>query len=393
MPCYHDAVTRPRVGLVMLMLAAFGAAAEAQLRVTSPYLDVVERYRSGDHARAVEEVSGFPASGIAGRARRDLLELPCQLLAGTSDCARARTQKPAEFAQVLEVWATTLPAAAALHVETALAMQTAGRIDVARDHQALALDLADRLVTGLVTVDGHAQRADLRRRISLLAMWLLQLRLEFKELEMLLVKARQMLPGDALVVLANGAFHEVQARAFVLLDASEGRQGNLAAWRHEERTWRLARAETSYREAIAADASLAEAHLRVGRVLSLQGRRTDAHVALAKVGEQTTDTRWRYLALLFRAAVYEEDGMLEPARAEYRAALETWPQSQAARLGLSRLSAHDADWASARRELDALAESGTTPESQHADPWWAYDFGQAWRIEPALAELRTAVSR
>ena len=68
--------------LTSFTLAVLVAAGGAQLRVTSPYLDVVERYRSGDHLRAVEEVAGFPPSGIRTRARRDLTELPCQLLAG-----------------------------------------------------------------------------------------------------------------------------------------------------------------------------------------------------------------------------------------------------------------------------------------------------------------------
>ena len=46
-------------------------------------------------------------------------------------------------------------------------------------------------------------------------------------------------------------------------------------------------------------------------------------------------------------------------------------------------------WDEARTELEGV--SLTAPESD--DPWWAYDFGQAWRIETALADLRKQVSR
>jgi tetratricopeptide (TPR) repeat protein len=378
-------------GLLFIALTVGGG--RAQLRVTSPYLDVVERYRSGDYLRAVEELAGFPSSGIKNRARRDLTELPCQLLTGFSDCARAREEKPREFERVLEVWATTLPAAAALHVDTATALQRAGRIDATIEHQRLAVELADLLIASVgPSIEGYPRRTGVRRSVWLLSTWLLQLRLDFDQLEMLLIKARQTFPGDALVLLGGGAFHEVRARPFVLAEASEGRQGNQAAWRREERAWRLKSAEETYRQALAADPALAEGYLRLGRVLALQDRRAEAHVALARVAELTTDTRWRYLALLFRAAAYEADRQMDSARAEYRGAVEVWPANQAAHVALSRLAADAADWVAARKELDAL-DANRAERERVADPWWAYDFGQAWRIESSLAELRATVTR
>jgi tetratricopeptide (TPR) repeat protein len=365
----------------------------AQLRVTSPYLDVVERYRSGDHLRAVEEVIGFPISGVRERARRDLNGLPCQLLTGLADCAKARQQKPLEFARVIDVWTATLPAAAALHAEAGITAQKTGRLDAAAVHHRLALELSDMLVALVpATVAGLAERAAVRRQVWLLSIWLLQLRLDLKELEMLLLKARQAFPGDALVLLASGAYHEVQARPYLLLEASEGRQGNLAAWRREERTWRLKNAADGYREAITVDATLAEARLRLGRVLALEGRLDEAHIELARAAELTSDARWRYLASLFRAAAYEAGGKADAAQPAYRAALELWPASQAARMGLSRSHAERGDWAEARRELDGLPPPGTEL-ADRADPWWAYDFGQAWRLESGIVELRRLVPR
>lgn len=362
----------------------------AQLRVSSPYLDIVDRYRSGDHGRAVDELGGIAVAGIRERARRDLTELPCQVLTGIADCARAREQKPAEFERVVEVWTTTLPAAAALHIDAAVAVQKAGRDADAAVQQRTALDLADLIVTAIPSsAPGLRDRIDVRRAVWLLSTWLLQLRLDRRDLEMQLTRARQTFPGDALVRLASGAFHEVQARPYVLLEASESRQGNVAAWRLEERTWRLKSAEAGYREALAADPTLAEAHLRLGRVLALQGRRDEAHVALARAAELTTDSRWRYLALLFRAAAYEADGDTAAAEPSYRGALAVWPASHAARMGLSRMRAERGAWDEARAELEGI---GLTPPDSD-DPWWAYDFGQAWRIESALSDLRTKVSR
>jgi hypothetical protein len=66
-----------------------------------------------------------------------------------------------------------------------------------------------------------------------------------------------------------------------------------------------------------------------------------------------------------------------------------WPSSHAARLGVSRLEAERGAWDEARADLEGIGL--TSPDGD--DPWWAYDFGQAWRIESALAELRTLVSR
>jgi tetratricopeptide (TPR) repeat protein len=369
---------------------AFGAAATAQLRVTSPYLDIVERYRSGDHARAIDELKGIAVTGIRDRARRDLTELPCQVLTGIADCARAREQKPAEFDRVIEVWTTTLPVAAALHMDAAVTMLKADRHEESVVQQRTALDLADLVLTAIPnSVAGLRERTEVRRAIWLLSAWFLQLRLDHKDLEMLLTRARQTFAGDALVRLGSGSFHEVQARPYLLLESSEGRQGNLAAWRLEERTWRLKSAEASYREAIQLDPKLAEAHLRLGRVLALQGRRDEAHVALARAAELTTDARWLYLAILFRAAAYEAAGDTTAAEPSYRGALAVWPTSHAARMGLSRIRADRGAWDEARTELEGIGL--TTPESD--DPWWAYDFGQAWRIESGLADLRKQVSR
>ena len=117
------------IGMVVAA-AVVGAGAGSQLRVTSPYLDIVERYRSGDQVRAIDELKGIAVSNLRERTRRDLTELPCQVLTGIGDCTRARTQKPTEFERVVEVWTSTLPAAAALHIDAAITAQKAGPLEV-----------------------------------------------------------------------------------------------------------------------------------------------------------------------------------------------------------------------------------------------------------------------
>ncbi|HEY8548543.1 MAG TPA: tetratricopeptide repeat protein [Vicinamibacterales bacterium] len=374
------------VPLLLLTLAAPGL----QLRVSSPYLDVVSRYRSGDHLKAVEELGGFPTVGLRDRARRDLLDLTCQILCGTRDCGRARAEKPDEFERVLEVWTGALPAAAALHIEAAVAAQIAGREEAADVHRALALEIGGWMEEQLKDLPAAGETAALRRQVALLEIWLLQIRLEPGQLDAPLARAQQQYPGDPLVQLAIGSLHEVRARPYALVEASEGRPGNVEAWRREERAFQLERAAAAYRDVIARDPGLAEAHLRLGRVLMLQGDRNGAETAFARVPESTEDRRWRYLAAMFRAAAAEEQDDREGTRARYEEALAIWPQSQSAQLAISRLLASHGDWEGARQRLAVLAPSEPSA-SPAEDPWWAYDFGQAWRIESGLAELRRLV--
>jgi tetratricopeptide (TPR) repeat protein len=378
-------VTTVVMAMAMAMMTARAAAASAQLRVSSPYLDAVARYRSGDYGKAVDEVTAFPAVGLRERARKDLLDLTCQVLCGTSDCRRAKVEKPAEFERVVEVWQGTLPAAAALHVDAAVALEVAGRTDAAEVHRTLALEIAELPGVPEPPIAGDG----LRRQVTLLSIWLLQLRFELAQIDPPLARAQQQRPGDPLVLLALGSLHEVRARPHALVEASEGRQGNLSAWRREERTYRLDQAADAYTRAIAADAGLAEAHLRLGRVRLLQGRSEEAEAAFTHVATVTADKRWRYLATMFRAGTAESRDDPPAARARYDEALAIWPGSQSAVLAISRLLASEGDWTAAQQHLAVFEPSpgGERPE----DPWWAYDFGQAWRLDSGIGVLRGMV--
>src|SRR5690242_6222565 len=90
----------------VLCAVGFGAPrpAAAQLRVSSPYLDIVSRYQQGDQQKAVAELGSVPIAGLRERTRKELRDLTCQVLCGTSDCRKARADKPQEFQQVIEAW-------------------------------------------------------------------------------------------------------------------------------------------------------------------------------------------------------------------------------------------------------------------------------------------------
>ncbi len=388
----------------------------AQLSVSSPYLDMVARYQAGDQPKAVADMSAYPTSGLRDRARKDLRDLTCQVLCGIADCRRARAEKPEEFERVLEAWAASMPAAAALHVDTAIQAQADDRPDVAEAHRVLALELIDLMETELAAPAGTspitrprftdgpvfagptqigpdpqiARRAQASQLITLLSVWLLQLRGDLAQIQAPLSRAQQRFPQDPLVALALGSLHEAHATPNALVEASVGRQGNLEKWRQEERAFRLEQALTAYRQAIALDADLAEAHLRLGHVLLLAGKVDEAEAAFARVPGATGDRRWRYLAEMLRADGSEARGDRTTAQQRYQAALEAWPEAQGPVLALSRLEATGGDWPAAQARLASLGpRAGGRPE----DPWWAYGFGQAWRIDAGLATLRRLVVR
>jgi Tfp pilus assembly protein PilF len=146
----------------------------------------------------------------------------------------------------------------------------------------------------------------------------------------------------------------------------------------------------AYRQAVNLDPTLAEAHLRLGHVLLLTGKVDEADAAFARASAETGDRRWRYLAEMLRADGAEARGDRIAARQRYQAALEAWPDAQSPVLALSRLEAADGEWPAAQARLSTLApRAGGRAE----DPWWAYGFGQAWRIDAGLATLRRLVVR
>jgi tetratricopeptide (TPR) repeat protein len=400
--------------LVFASVLAAAAPAAAQVSVTSPYLDMVARYRSGDHDKAVADMAAYPIAGLRDRARKDLRDLTCQVLCGIADCRRARAAKPEEFARVLEAWGDSMPAAAALHIDTAIASQAADRPDVASAHRALALELVDLMetelgappppstptrITGGPAFSGPTatgpdpnieRRARVSRLVTLLSVWLLQLRGELPAIQAPLAHAQQRFPDDAFVALAVGSLHEAHAAPHALVEASAGRQGNLEKWRQEERAFRLGQALTAYQKAVALDPEQAEAHLRMGRVLLALGRPAEADAAFARVAESSGDRRLRYLAEMFRADAADARGDRAAARARYDDALLVWPEAQSPAIALSRMAATDGDWPAAQARLEALEpRAGGRAE----DPWWAYGFGQAWQIDAGVETLRRMVVR
>jgi tetratricopeptide (TPR) repeat protein len=130
-------------------------------------------------------------------------------------------------------------------------------------------------------------------------------------------------------------------------------------------------AEKALRDALALDARLQEARLRLGKLLLDLGRAVEAEPLLAEVEERAADTRQRYLARLFLGRVAERLGRPEEALRLYGRALEAWPDSQAARLALAHALELSSGPAAPLVLVGATLAASRRPDRVE-DPWWLY---------------------
>ena len=185
-------------------------------------------------------------------------------------------------------------------------------------------------------------------------------------------EARHLAPTDPQAILAAGCAQEGQAHLRAL-DGAKNDARRLAT-----------RAEESFKDVLAIDASADEARLRLGRLFGEEGRLTEAEPLLERVEREAKDARQRYLALLFLARAAER--RKDPHRAGdlYSRALEAQPDGTAARLGLALQLERQAGPVAARTVvLEALSRARRLDSPP--DPWSSYLFG---RVDAASAELK-----
>ena len=206
-------------------------------------------------------------------------------------------------------------------------------------------------------------------------------RKNFAELAVHLEHARDIVPGDAEILLASGYLHECFAGPMAQAAARER-----ASIRVGERSTNLRQAERYFREALEEDPVLAEARLRLGRVLGLQNRHKDAIPELQRALDLAKDRMQSYYALLLLGREEESLGRLEAAREHFEHASAMYPTAQSPRLALSRLAVERGNDDEAQRTLDGVIDA--PPEAATTiDPWWIYDFGPGRYADSKLSEL------
>jgi tetratricopeptide (TPR) repeat protein len=148
------------------------------------------------------------------------------------------------------------------------------------------------------------------------------------------------------------------------------------------------RAQALLERALALQPDFAEARLRLGHVLSEQQRHADALLHLSQVVAASNDRVLLYYAHLFSGDAALALDRLTDARASYERAMQSHPESQAARLGLAAALRAGGDRAAAlEAAMPTLTIEPRTRDTDH-EPWWEYYIGDAANVERLLDELR-----
>jgi tetratricopeptide (TPR) repeat protein len=391
---------RRQVGRIRLiaLLAVFLSAlvsegtAAAQARIRAPYLDILWHYRDGNVQQAIEEIAAWPADGLRERAFNDL-----DTVVLTAQGVRSMTKlSDGQRLSVARIWATLTPVAALLHVETGYHLLQQRQDKAGVQHLLLARLMADwtrwRFILDYLPDEGRdLAYKQLRRDVYLAIAWILQSALEETALKEHLELARKNLPEEAGIWLASGSAEELFAEpAMVKRLKRTNTTVPRDTWNLTTRERFLEKAEEYHREAIARDAALAEAHVRLGRVLQQRGKLEDARAVLEAARRLESPSEVGYLATLFLAGVTEAANKPPaPAFDLYAELVKRWPECQSGHLGLSR--AHSAR-GNGQAALDALEPLRKEPERRACfDAWWVYQSGQAWRLKAMLEALRERV--
>ncbi|MCX6539022.1 MAG: hypothetical protein NT151_08835 [Acidobacteria bacterium] len=147
---------------------------------------------------------------------------------------------------------------------------------------------------------------------------------------------------------------------------------------HAEETLQL------YDATLPFEPTVSEARLRKAYLLHRLGRRDEALALLDTMRAREPDQTLVYLSQLLRGHFHDALNHADEAAKAYRAALQTWPDAQAPRVGLMTMLFRHGD----RSAAEQLAESIQKAAGQAFDPWWQY-WQADYRFYPAaIAALR-----
>jgi tetratricopeptide (TPR) repeat protein len=275
-----------------------------------------------------------------------------------------------------------LTAAAALHAEAALRPRNfSTRQDVDR-HLSIAtgfVELGAPPRMPRIGAAGFKSRVsvdpEFRRVFFLAAITSLQNRARTATTDEYLANAQLLFPHDSEVLLLSGIAEEMRA------------SGRLTPTPDKVRRLGLERAEVYLRESLDLAPDRSETRLRLGRVLAQRGSHADARPLLTAVAG-LPDPRLNYLAALFSGGLEDAAGDGDAALAWYDRAAARAPHAQAPRLAASELRHR----LGARQEAAQRAADGIG-EEQADDPWWAYLFGEFWRIDAYVDTMREMARR
>ena len=126
-------------------------------------------------------------------------------------------------------------------------------------------------------------------------------------------------------------------------------------------------AERLYRRALAVDPALAEARVRLARLLELRKRAAEAAAEVKTALASAPRGVVAFYAHLFAGRAASTLGRGAEAADHYQRALGLFPDAQSALLASSRLALAESDVRAALQPIERLGPRSAEPE---ADPWW-----------------------
>ena len=366
-----DSLFRNLLALAWLTSGLAGAPAEA---LSPAYEAVVRRYASGDREGAITDMSAWPE----WRMRDEVMALT----------ALWRSARPCTACPASNAWQRTpVRAALMLHSDCAQDARRDGRPP--RLQEAVALEIA-RVLT-----DDPPNRAFARRWYEAMA-GLAQGENRWGDALDWAERGLRDFPDSAEMLLVLGSIEETVGAQAAPRDTDEPladldtRRSRSELLHRREVLDHLEKADRALRAAVAADSTLLEARLRLGRVAWRLGTTAEARSALEEVLSREPDTSTAFLAHLFLGRIDEDAGRLDDAARSYGAALVRVPHAQSARLALSHARLRGGDAPGARAEVEkTIAAAGRRPQP---DPLWLYPWGPSVGVEERLEALRREAS-
>jgi tetratricopeptide (TPR) repeat protein len=347
--CVHTHRWRLAAALALTALGC-GASLASEMEPTS----TLRRYR---HA-----ISAYRSEGVDGAKLRVKALDPAEAISAVTELQRRMNQ--ADESRVNDWTSESLGVAVVVHLEL--------YVETARDGTAAPwhLEVANILL-GLHRA--AAGEPKFRRQAAVALAWLLQIAGGFDLLRAHLSISLKEFPEEPTLLVAQAVLYEAAASPrFRERNATTAVTGlNMAA--------------RAYRRVLALDPTSAEVRARFGFVLIRLNRGEEARAQLELALSGADSPRSIYLAALLLGRSFESAGNLERATESYRHAHEAAPLCQIAALALSNTLTLLGDREAAVAVASRAASVGP---DKCDDPWWSYDYGQAWRLEGTLTALR-----
>lgn len=374
----------PAIVLVCVLMTALSDAQRAQVAseqeqwILGEYWTVVKDYEKGKIAGAIKEMAKWPQDRIA-----KVQATQFQPEAALNDLQMSKTEwKP-----------TLLRAAAMLHTEVGLdALKTQRSFPAFQFHAGIA--------------DGWFHLADNKRAIpgGLRSRWnvtigrVFLINKEFAVAEAFFERLNARIANDAGVLLAFGTAKESRAMRLTAGTPAGGvGPGEMVldeAGVKRQRDELRSAATALFERALALDATLVEAHLRLARLAIDRGEEATAEKELTAIKQASATPSHQYLATLWLGQIRERQKPWTAAAELFVEAIKMQPDAESAYAALSAVLKANGEPAQSAGVMERFRSRNVT--SPIADPIAIYPLGFDTQLEARfaaiIAEVKAAIS-